>query len=161
MSCHSRVKELVRFVHPPHYAGVLGRERGYVYFQDFLPGNNCDIRVIVIGDRAFGIRRLVRPGDFRASGSGRITYEREDIDEHCVGLAFETATKLGGDCVALDFVFDQPGKPMILEVSYGFAAEGYDPCTGYWDRDLNWHPGPFDPQGWMVQRVLQQTKAEA
>jgi glutathione synthase/RimK-type ligase-like ATP-grasp enzyme len=147
---------LIRFVHPPQYSQNLGRERGYAYFQDYIPGNDCDIRIIVIGTRAFAIRRLVRPGDFRASGSGRITYEREQIDEQCVQLAFETAEKIDGDCIALDFVFDQSGQPCILEISYGFMAEGYDKCTGYWDRDLTWNPGPFDPQGWMVECVIRQ-----
>ena len=151
------VKGVARFIYPPRYSRILGRERGYVYFQDYLPGNDCDIRVIVIGDRAFAIRRLVRPGDFRASGSGRITYEREDIDERCVKIAFETTDKLGGDCVALDFVFDPQSAPRVLEVSYGFIKEVYDPCTGFWDRDLNWHPGQIDPQGWMVQQVLANT----
>src|SRR5690554_5676486 len=54
-------KGLARLAHPPEFSRILGRERGYVYFQNFLPNNDCDIRIIVIGDRAFGIRRLVRP----------------------------------------------------------------------------------------------------
>lgn len=32
-----------------------------------------DTRVTVIGHCAFGYRRYNRPGDFRASGSGRLT----------------------------------------------------------------------------------------
>ncbi len=151
------VKGLIRFVYPPRYSRILGRERGYIYFQDYLPGNDSDIRIIIIGGRAFAIRRLVRPGDFRASGSGRITYQRGDFDERCVDLAFETAEKLGGGCVALDFVFDETGQPWILEVSFGFSPEGYDPCTGYWDRYLNWTAGPFNPQGWMVDSVRRKT----
>ena len=46
------------------------RERGYALFQRFVPGNDYDIRVTVIGERVFTFRRRVRPGDFRASGSG-------------------------------------------------------------------------------------------
>ena len=148
------LKGLARFIHPPRYSLILGREIGYVYFQDFLPGNDCDIRIIVIGDRAFGIRRLVRPGDFRASGSGRINYARGDLDEECVELAFQATEKLRSDCVALDFVYDRQNHPMILEISYGFMKEGYDACEGYWDRNLNWHAGPFDPYGWMVEEIL-------
>jgi len=144
------LKGLARFVYPPRYSRILGRERGYAYFQEFLADNDCDIRIVVIGDRAFGIRRMVRPGDFRASGSGRITYAREDLDERCVEIAFESANRLGGDCIALDFVYDREKRPYILEVSYGFMKEGYDPCEGYWDRDLNWYDGSFDPYGWMV-----------
>ena len=148
------LKGLARFVYRPRYSSILGRESGYIYFQDFLPDNDCDIRIIVIGDRAFGIRRLVRPDDFRASGSGRITYAREDLDERCVQIAFEATAKLGSDCMALDFVYDQEKNPRILEVSYGFSPGPYDSCTGFWDRHMNWHAGDFDPQGWMVERVL-------
>jgi len=154
------LRSLVRFVHPPPFSRILGRERGYAYFQDFLPGNDCDIRIVVIGQRAFAIRRLVRPGDFRASGSGRITYQREDFDERCVELAFEIAEKLGSDCTALDFVFDENDQPWILEASYGFVKEVYDPCTGYWDADLNWHPGPIRPQDWIIERILDQGNEE-
>ena len=153
MTISDVAKGLARFAFPPQYTKILGRERGYVYFQDFLPGNDCDIRVVVIGGRSFGIRRLVRAHDFRASGSGRIAYRREDIDERCVGLAFQISDKLGGDCVALDFVFDTNREPRLLEVSYGFMKEGYDSCAGYWDRDLNWHPGSFDPQGWIIEEL--------
>lgn len=148
------IKGMARFFRPPRYTKILGPERGYAYFQDYLPENDSDIRVIVIGRRAFGIRRLVRPGDFRASGSGRIVYKREDIDERCVQMAFDVAAKLGGECVALDFVFNSLDEPMILEVSYGFSKEGYDPCQGYWLRDMTWNEGSFDPQGWMVESLL-------
>ena len=45
-------------------------QKGYIYFQDFIPGNDYDTRLIVIGDRCIGVRRYCRDGDFRASGSG-------------------------------------------------------------------------------------------
>lgn len=147
-------KGVARFIYPPRYSHTLGRERGYVYFQDYLPGNDCDIRIIVVGDRAFGIKRMVRPGDFRASGSGRIRYAREDLDERCVELAFLVTDRMGCDSAALDFVYDRKKQPAIIEVSYGFSVEGYDPCSGHWDRRMNWHSGPFNPQAWMVERLL-------
>jgi len=31
---------------------------------------------------------------------------------------------------------------------------GYDDCTGYWDKDLTWHEGGFNPYGWMVEDLL-------
>src|SRR5262249_26757951 len=46
------------------------RQRGYVLFQEFMPGNDYDTRVTIIGNRAFGAVRHNRPNDFRASGSG-------------------------------------------------------------------------------------------
>ena len=50
---------------------VLYDTKDYVYFQKFLPNNKYDIRIVVIGDRAFGFIRYNRENDFRASGSGK------------------------------------------------------------------------------------------
>lgn len=146
------LKGILRFGHQPDFAKVMGRERGYVYFQDFIPGNDHDIRVIVIGDKAFAIKRMVREHDFRASGSGNILYERHHFDPELIALSFELNDKLKTQCVAYDFVYDN-GDPLLIEISYGFLPSGYDPCTGYWDRDLNWHEGIFNPYGWMVDLI--------
>lgn len=147
---------IARLVWPPRFSTIVGRQRDCIYFQDFVPGNTWDTRVIVIGRRAFAIRRLVRPGDFRASGSGLIEYARELFDLSCVELAFTAADTIGSDCAALDFVQDESGTWRILEISFGFAAEGYDACSGYWDRDLVWHAGPFNPQGWIIEELIGQ-----
>ncbi|MEG2191517.1 MAG: hypothetical protein RRY05_09125 [Bacteroidales bacterium] len=29
----------------------------------------------------------------------------------------------------------------------------YDNCEGYWNMDLKWHQGEFNPSGWMVELV--------
>jgi glutathione synthase/RimK-type ligase-like ATP-grasp enzyme len=150
------IEGIVRFVLPPPYAQVRGRERGYIYFQEYIPGNTYDIRIVVVGDKAFAIKRLVRTGDFRASGSGMILYEKENFSDSTVSLAFEMAAKLGTQSAAFDFVYAN-GKIYVLEVSFGFIKEVYDPCTGYWDRDLTWHEGHFDPYGWMVEDLIQST----
>ena len=81
-------------------------EKGYVYFQDFVPGNEYDTRLVVIGDRCFGVRRYCRKGDFRASGSGIKVYDPELIDKKCIQIAFEVANKLNTQSVALDFILD-------------------------------------------------------
>jgi len=135
-------------------AKMVGPEKGYVYFQDFIPNNAYDIRIVIVSDKAFGIKRLVRKNDFRASGSGNIIYHKIDIDERCVKIAFEVNEKIKSQSIAFDFIFDAEHNPLITEISYGFAAEGYDPCEGYWDKDLTWHEGSFNPYGWMVQILL-------
>ena len=152
-SMQDLAESIIRLVLPPHYARVRGRERGYIYFQNYIPQNNYDIRIIVIGDKAFGIKRMVRSNDFRASGSGEIIYDRDHINDESVRLSFHLAEKLQSQCVAFDFVYDK-GLPLLLEISYGFMKEGYDPCPGYWDKDLNWHEGIFDPYGWMVEDLI-------
>lgn len=149
----SVIKSCIRIFISTDFSKIYGRARGYIYFQDFIPGNDHDIRVIVIGDKAFAIKRMVRKNDFRASGSGNILYNRNLINEGDIRLAFEINGKLKSQCTAMDFVYYN-GQPKIVEISYGFSPEGYDPCPGYWDKNLNWHEGKFDPYGWMVEEVL-------
>jgi glutathione synthase/RimK-type ligase-like ATP-grasp enzyme len=147
------VKGLGRLVVPTEFAKMHQRERGYIYFQDFIPNNQYDIRVIVIGEKAFAIKRMVRTNDFRASGSGNILYGEENFPLGSVRLAFELTQKLQSQCAAFDFVYDASGTPMVVELSYGFSISVYDPCVGYWDPSLHFHKGSFIPQEWMVEMV--------
>ena len=144
---------IARFILPPRYSKVKGHEKGYIYFQKYIQGNDHDIRVIVIGNKAFAIKRMVRENDFRASGSGQILYERRLFDESTISLSFGIATKLKNKCVAFDYVHDN-GNPLITEISYGFSPAGYDPCPGYWDNHMNWYESKFNPYGWMVENLI-------
>jgi len=152
------LKGVVRLFYTTEYARMTGNEKGYVYFQEFIPGNDFDIRVCVVGDKAFALKRMVRDNDFRASGSGFILYEKEHFDDDTVRTAFEISGKLKGQSVAYDFVY-KDGKPLLVEISYGFAISGYDDCTGYWDPDLTWHEGSFNPYGWMVEDVVRRVNS--
>lgn len=137
------------------FAKMHGREKGYAYFQDFIPNNTYDIRVCVVGNHAFALKRMTRKGDFRASGSGNIVYDKSQIDEKCVKIAFDINDKLKTQSIAYDFVFDIDNNPMIVEISYGYAAKAYNQCEGYWDKQMNWHPGQnFDFFAWMVDEVM-------
>jgi len=150
-------KGFIRLFHTTDFAKVHGREKGYIYFQDYIPNNDSDIRVIVIDGKAFALKRMVRENDFRASGSGKILYDKKYFDDATLALAFEIHEKLKSQCTAMDFVYDQ-GQPRIVEISYGFSPNAYDACTGYWDRDLSWHEGPFNPYGWMVELVQKEIR---
>lgn len=151
------VRGLVRLFVTTRYDRVTPRESGYIYFQDFIPGNDHDIRVVVIGDKAFAIKRMVRRNDFRASGSGEILYERDLFDVGTIGLSFDISSKLGFQCMAYDYVYLER-QPILVEISYGFSKEGYDLCPGFWDSNLNWHEGSFNPYGWMVENLLQRVQ---
>jgi glutathione synthase/RimK-type ligase-like ATP-grasp enzyme len=132
----------------------LGREKGYVYFQDFVPGNEFDTRITIIGERAFAFTRDVRPGDFRASGSGRIVYDVNRIDPRCIEIAFDVARKAKSQSMAFDFVNNAAGEPLILEVSYCYDALAVYNCTGHWDSDLKWHEGSMWPQDAILMNLL-------
>lgn len=143
-------KGIGRFFRKPDYARKAGRDLGYAYFQDFIPGNDFDIRLIVIGNRAYGMKRKVRAGDFRASGSGHFVYD--DIGEDILRIGFEVSKRMKLQCVAYDFVY-HGDIPLIVEISFGFGIKGSSKCKGYWDSNLVWHAGDFNPQGWMVDAV--------
>jgi glutathione synthase/RimK-type ligase-like ATP-grasp enzyme len=153
----SNLKDLlegvVRFVLPPAFAKVKGHEKGYIYFQEFIAGNDHDIRVVVIGNKAFAIKRMVRRNDFRASGSGQILYDRNLFDENIIRLSFDLASRLKCQCVAFDYIH-QNMKPLLVEISYGFSPVPYELCPGFWDKDLVWHEGKFNPCGWMVDDLI-------
>jgi len=148
------IKAFGRMLVSTNYSKMAGREKGYVYFQEFMPNNDSDIRVIIIEGKAFGLKRMVRKGDFRASGSGEIIYDANEINERCIQIAFETNQKINSQCVAFDFVFDQDNNPLIVEISYGFSVSPYDKCEGYWTADMKFHKGKFNPQYWMVESLI-------
>jgi len=148
------LKGIIRFVWHPEFSLVLGRERGYVYFQEFVPDNDTDIRIFVVGDRACAVTRHTRPNDFRASGSGLLDYDPSRIDRRVLEAGFEVSRKIGGDALAMDFVVKTNGDPFLIEVSYGSPVEFYDQCPGYWDQHLQWHSGPVNTQAWMVDFLL-------
>jgi hypothetical protein len=113
---------------------TVGRKYGYVYMQDFIPGNMADLRITLIGDRfAFGFWRNNRPGDFRASGSGRIVYDRpipEDVIRYCMRIS----KKLNFDSMAYDIIF-QNEKFFITEISFSYVPKYIFNLNGYYQMN--------------------------
>lgn len=149
------LKGIVRIFIKDEYSKMHSPEKGYVYFQEFIPNNKFDIRVVIIGDKAFALKRMTRKNDFRASGSGNIVYDKNQIDERCIKTSFEVNEKIKSQSIAFDYVFDKNNNPLIVEISYGYSAPAYDICDGYWDKSLEWHEGNnFDFCGWMIEDLL-------
>lgn len=148
-------KGFARLFLPTEYSKMHSKEKGYVYFQDFMPNNNYDTRIVVIaGSYALAEKRYTRKGDFRASGSGIFDYE--NIDEKLVAIAFDTVDKLKSQSIAFDFIYDSNRNGLIVEISYGFGFKGLSNVHGYWTRDMRWHEGAhFDFCGWMVEKILE------
>ena len=138
----------------------IAREKGYVYFQDFIPNLDSDIRIQVIGNRATGLKRFVRKGDFRASGSGDfIELNKKNIDIRLIEIAFLIAKKINSQSLTIDFIYNKD-QPLIVELSYGYPYKFYDNCLGYWDANLNWHEGKFISQHWMVEDLVNELIGE-
>jgi len=107
------------------------RHKNYVLFQEFLPGNDFDTRVAVIGNRAFAQRRFNRKDDFRASGSGSFDTDPSKIDLEAVRLAFRVAERLKTQSVAIDCLLR--GKERVVgEISYSYVCWIGHECPGHW-----------------------------
>jgi glutathione synthase/RimK-type ligase-like ATP-grasp enzyme len=145
---------IVRAIKPKEFERMSKKEKGYFYVQEYIPNNKFDIRIIVINNKAFAIKRMVRAGDFRASGSGTIFYEKENFNNTTLKTAFNVANSLQSQCCAFDFVYDQENQPLIVEVSFGFTHSGYNRCVGYWNNYLEFFEGPFNPYGWMIDNLI-------
>ena len=135
-------------------------QKDAIMFQEFLPGNQFDTRVTIIGNRAFAYRRFVRENDFRASGSGKFSPEPEKIDLRCLQIAFSISKKLNFDTMAYDFIYDKNHTPYINEISYCFVDFMVESCPGFWDEDLVWHAEKTSPQYFQLKDFLEMDNLE-
>jgi glutathione synthase/RimK-type ligase-like ATP-grasp enzyme len=135
---------------------AIGRERGYIYFQEYIPENQYDIRIVVIGKRIFAYTRDVRKGDFRASGSGSFNYDQSRIQPGCVKTAYDVARKIETQSLAFDFVTDRSGEHKIIEISYCFGTKGLNQCPGYFDENGTWQNKQIMAQDAILLDLLEQ-----
>ena len=147
------LKGISRLLIVTEFAKMHTREKGYAYFQDFIPNNKFDTRIVIIGgERALCERRYCRKNDFRASGSGYFEYV--EADKEILENAFKIARKLKLQSVAFDFIYNKE-RPLIVEMSYGFGTKGISHCPGYYSSNLQWHDEPEpDFYGWMVEKLI-------
>lgn len=143
--------------YPPLHPVWWKPEYGYAYFQEFLPANAFDTRVTIIGNRAFGFRRINRQNDFRASGSGNIDFDPSLIDHKCIDIAFKISKKGKFQSMAYDFLYKN-GKPVVCEISYTFADWAVYECPGHWDSNLNWIEGHMWPEEAQIEDFLQKAQ---
>ena len=88
--------------------------------------------------------------------TGSFVWDKSLFDERCVKISFDLNQKLKLQVGAYDFVFGGNNKPLVVEVSYGFVSDVYDPCVGYWNENLIWHEGKTIKEEWMVELILNQ-----
>lgn len=154
------IRGIGRLFIPTEIERFSTNQMGYAYFQDFIPENDFDTRLVVIGNRCFGLRRYNRKGDFRASGSGVVAYEPELFDIKTIQVAFDIAKTLNTQSIAFDFILEV-NVPKVIEISYAFTmGQVYDKCQGYWDRDMIWHNKPVNPQHFIIEDFIENLKKQ-
>jgi glutathione synthase/RimK-type ligase-like ATP-grasp enzyme len=91
------------------------RQKNYVYFQEYIPNDGYDIRVLIIGNWVFGYYRKVLEGDFRASGMNII--EKRELPEEAIRIAWKTNQVIKSPMLVVDLVHGLDGKYTIIEFS--------------------------------------------
>ena len=146
-------KGFVRFFHTTDFARMIGNEKGYVYFQDYIPNNTTDYRVKIVNGNCWAFQRKVRPRDFRASGSGLLVFDKKAVPMEMISAAYEIYNRLKLQSVAFDFVMNDT-VPLVIEMSYCFGISNEEFSHGYWDSKLIWHEEVFNPFEWMIENLL-------
>ncbi len=144
---------VIRYFFPHKIYSMLPIEKNYLYAQDFIPNCDHDIRVFVIGNRAVTKKRMVRDGDFRASGSGKMSWDIGEEGKECVKVAFEISKKLQTQSLAFDFVKDIDGYK-IVEISYAASPRGFPKSPGYWTQDLEWIEASLRVEYFIIEDLI-------
>lgn len=155
------LKGFLRLIIARKGSKLLPRQKGYVYFQEFIPNNKFDDRVVIIGNRALSFRRSVRKNDFRASGSGIFNLDPKVANLEAIRIAFKTSRQMNVESLAFDFIYDFSNNPLIVEMSYAFPMKGEtNRCEGYWDDNLNWHNDSVNPQRYIIEDFISLLKVK-
>jgi glutathione synthase/RimK-type ligase-like ATP-grasp enzyme len=91
------------------------RQKGYVYFQEYIPNDGYDIRIMMVGPRVFGYYRKVLSGDFRASGMD--TVEKRALPEEAIRIARKVQQSIRSPQLVVDMVHGLDGRYAIIEFS--------------------------------------------
>lgn len=151
----SRVKKIPMFLISRRFGKGMPVEKGYCYFQEFIPNDGFDLKVVVVGDKLTFLNRKTRKGDFRASGGGDIAYDRSLITKQIIDSAFTTADALKMQQVGFDYVVDnRNGEGKIIEMCFGFDYRAVYDCGGWYDRESRWHEGGLNVEVEMVKNLF-------
>lgn len=106
-------------------------QRGYVMWQEFIPNNPGDIRIIAIGQQRLLLRRRNRKDRPMASGSGDlqpITKLDAELEQALLAANVFFSEEKFPWC-GIDLVKDARGKWYVLETTVGWTLNGYYECA--------------------------------
>ncbi len=114
--------------------------------QEFIPNLECDYKVLIFGERFFSLKRYVRKGDFRASGSGNFDFSAPTPD-HVLDFAASIAAKLDAPQLSLDIADSGDACHLIEYQALNFGPTTLTLSKGYYRREeggWTWMAGPSD-----------------
>jgi len=105
---------------------------GVIYQQEFIAHEGFDIRVLVIGDNTFSIRR-VNPDDWRTNISLGARAEPFEASSELIQLARQAANVVQAKIAGVDILIAPDGTPTVLEVN---AVPGWKGLAKATSKDI-------------------------
>jgi len=102
---------------------------GVIYQQEFIAHGGFDIRILVIGDNTFGMRR-VNPDDWRTNVSLGARAEPFEASSELIQLARQAAKVVQAKIAGVDILIAPDGTPTVLEVNAVPGWKGLTEATG-------------------------------
>lgn len=106
-------------------------QRGYLLWQEFLPGNDGDIRIIAIGSQRLILRRFNRPERPQAGSTNVKPITKLDAElEQALDFANSFFDQERLRWAGIDIVKDhRTGAWRVLETTVGWTLHGYYECA--------------------------------
>lgn len=134
------------------------RQKDTVLLQEFIHDADYDLRIMMIGNKAFGYYRFPKKNDFKASGSG--LYEKKEIPKEALNIAINIRAKLNSRLMGVDLLFcKKSNKYKIIETSLFNQIDTpeqlvIDGVAGYYDistENYEFKEGKF----WIHELVME------
>lgn len=108
--------------------GPNGKEAKNYLLQEYIP-YQYDLRILVIGEKLFAMRRIPGEGEFRANFSLGGSVEPFDLDAEGKELAKKALNTIGISVGGVDILITADNKRYILEVNHTAGWVGMEKAT--------------------------------
>lgn len=103
---------------------------GVLFLQEFVPTGGSDVRILVVGERLFAMRRSAAPGDWRTNISLGGRPEPCQPPAAWCDLARRAAGVVGAEVAGVDLLPASDGRVLVLEVNGVPGWRGLQAASG-------------------------------
>lgn len=111
---------------------LLERLGSALYLQEYVDHPGFDLRILLVGDEAFAIRRR-HENDWRTNLSRGAVAEAVDPSEEELDLARQAAAIVGAPLAGIDILQDRDGRRYVLEAN---AVPGWKGVASAYEIDV-------------------------
>lgn len=111
---------------------LLAQLGAVIYLQEFVPHEGYDLRLLVLGDEVFGMRRS-NALDWRTNVSRGAKTEAVEVSSDLRELAIRAASCVGAVMAGVDVLIGKDGRRLLIEVN---AVPGWRAVARTLDVDI-------------------------